>query len=167
MYEQIGSPMPAIRAAVACAAAIALLSACGSTTKGASTPAANPIAEACNLAVKVSANEPWLPALTQCEIQTSVGKVFVMQFADPIKNYVDEDLDVELPGIFSGPLTALRPIWETATKESGIETYIVAFRGNCQHVWEISAEQMSDFLNGSMDTVALTDSMDISSLTIC
>lgn len=129
---------------------------------------ADPIRDACSLALRASNTEPMLPNLTQCEVQLDSGRrIFVLQFQDPSQNRFEQGGEPTFDNLFYRPLEALRPVWASALEDSGIDQYIVAFQGPCQEVWDLEPAVVTDFVNGSVSADIVMNGMEISALSFC
>ncbi len=125
----------------------------------------DPIRDACSQALRVASSEPTLPALTQCEVQLDgSNRIFVLQFADPVEDRQSQGNESSYESLFYEPLSALRDVWSMAQGDGQIDTFIVAFQGPCQTVWDLDSSLVDGFINGSLDEEELTNSMEISSM---
>jgi hypothetical protein len=154
-------------AAILALSGLALV-ACSSSGSGANSEVeggVDPIRDACSEALRVASSEPTLPSLTQCEVQLDGSRrIFVIQFSDPAKDQQIQGNESSLETVFYEPLSALRGVWSTAQSDGQVDTFIVAFQGPCQTVWDLDSSLVDGFIRGSLNEEEVSNSMEISSL---
>lgn len=124
----------------------------------------------CDPLATFAAAKPELPPVTQCEIQdpgpSMGGRQLIIQFDDQSENAVAENLATD-DYIFY-PVDAVAQHLKLVRDEiDGLDTFIIAFRDECQTVFDIPGPLMRQFVDGQMTRAALLEQSNLSSLTYC